>query len=472
MTTILPAERSPLDILGRDVGAALQSVLPGAVQQGYNRGQLQNSLDAIKNIAKDPNASPLDVTLAAMKAGAGIPGSERYLAQLIPFLSKQAEAARGQNITYPGENPSIQPKDQGIPQQQSLPGFLQQPGQQQQQQQNQFFPTNIGPQGGPGQVPQAATSGVKQPLLSQAERIAESKKLAKQLTDNNIPTTPREALQMVDKAEDDKRLRNAEIDAELAQRVEGQQTYGTKAVDYLRKAFPKESDFITPEMEAIFAKKGEEASRSGDSEAEIDRYLANEAKNFRNAVVNVENSISAPRLLDHIGKAFNKNFKNFNEAASDIRQHLEPLLKEGLFDTARNLLSKHGYGPEEREAIIHPLSVQSESILNQLPSVKGFSVFRDRASHINPQNVKDALMQMRQADPNFSLLLARKGFEDKGYDWRDFKNAFDQLINETKNLENNPFPLTDDQKIQSGMLDTPPLSFLENILKGLDLGGR
>ena len=475
--TILPSSRTPWDLIGAQIGQNVQQVLPGAVQQGYNRGQLQNSLDAIKSISKDPNASQLDITLAAIKAGAGIPGSERYLAQLIPLLSKQAEAAKTQNIQYPGEDPTIQPQAQGISTQgQQPPGFMQSPGQPQQDQQNAFFPTNIGPQGGPGQVPQAATSGTKQPLLSTSERIAESKKLSKQLTDNGILTTPREALEMVDKNEDDKKLRNAEIDTELDQRITGQKTYGTKAVNYLRNAFPKpkegEPSFITDEMEAIFAKKGEEASTTGKSEAEIDRYLANEAKNFRNAVVNVEKSISAPRLLDHIGKAFNNNFKDFNEAASDIRGHLEPLLKEGLFDTARNLLSKHGYGPEEIEAIIHPLSVQSDSILNQLPSVKGFSGFRDRASHINPQNVKDALLQMRKADPNFSLLLARKGFEDKGYDWRDFKNAFNQLINETKDLEINPFPLTDDQKIQSGMLDTPPLSTLETILKGLDLGGR
>jgi hypothetical protein len=59
MVSILPSGRSPFDILGQDVGRALQGVLPQAVQQGYQRGQ---GLSAIDQLQSDLAASGGDIS--------------------------------------------------------------------------------------------------------------------------------------------------------------------------------------------------------------------------------------------------------------------------------------------------------------------------------------------------------------------------------------------------------------------------
>lgn len=38
---ILPAERSPWDVISKAIGQQISQNLPGAVQQGYNRGVMQ-----------------------------------------------------------------------------------------------------------------------------------------------------------------------------------------------------------------------------------------------------------------------------------------------------------------------------------------------------------------------------------------------------------------------------------------------
>ena len=67
---------------------------------------------------------------------------------------------------------------------------------------------------------------------------------------------------------------------------------------------------------------------------------------------------------------------------------------------------------------------------------------------------------------NFSVVLARKIFEDKKYDSRIFKDALNELE------QDEGFKLEPDQEKQRGNLDTPPLNRLEKILHGLGLQGR
>ena len=474
--SILPSARTPWDVIGEKTGAALQDVLPGAIQQAQNRTMLQNSLDEIKKIASNPNSSPLDIQLAAMKAGAGIPGSEKYLGQLIPELVRFAEARRSQNTPQAGEvgtkagMPRMHEPVEGMPQRPQLPGFLGQ-----QQDTSQFFPTNVGVQGGPGNVPQAATTGVKSPLRTPKEMTQDAKTLASERTKSGIPTTPKEALEDIKADEEVKKLHNKAVDEELSQRREGQKTYGERAVSELRKVFPKDKP-PTSEQETIFEKIGEEASKRGESEADINRYLAKEAIKFRNAMVNVEKDLSAPRLQNLIGRAINGTYKDFEKAGADLRSNLQPILDLGLYETARGLLEQKGYGPEEREMIINPLSEREKTIINQLPSAKpitkmtkmpgvpGIGQVSERQP-IDLQNVKSALIDLKKVDPNFSLVLARKAFEDRGYDWRSFKDALNEL-------ESEGFKLEDDQRDQRGILDTPPLNKLEQILQGLNLIGR
>ena len=231
-------------------------------------------------------------------------------------------------------------------------------------------------------------------------------------------------------------------------------------------------------MDAIFQKKGEQAGAQIKSEADINKYLAIEAKNFKNTITNVKRDMSAPRSLNRYQRKMLGTQKNFEQAANDLRVKLKPLLDLGLYDTARNLLTDLGYYPEERENIINPLSEHEKTLMNKVPKATKISRPEELGGpqvpsffipyEYNPnekENIKSGLQDLMKANPNFDLVLARKAFEDKGYDWRIFKDSLNEL-------ESQGFKLTDDQETQRAYLDSPPLDTLGKILHGLGIVGR
>ncbi len=463
MVSILPSERTPFDVIGKDVGQALQSVLPQAMAQ---RAQRERGLQAINQAEKDiaaANGDPFKIALSMSKVAAENPNLERAIAPMYETALRQAQVKNAQKVSLPGQE---SPRERGpvdqAPERPQFPSFANLP-------QNQNFPTNIGPKGETGNIPQAATTGKAIPLLTPSEKRIAAQKLSKEYSEAGIPTTPIEALKIVNEAEEDKKLHNQGVEEERQQRVIGQQEYGQKAVDQLKKAFPES----TPEMEAIFKQKGEIAASQSKSEAEIDKYLATEAKIFKNTISNVESDITAPRLQNKLQREFLGTEKDFNRAAQDLRVKLKPILDLGLYDTARLLLDKQGYYPEERETIINPFSDRMNTLMNKVPSAPKegpkvgtgrFGVTYEKPK-VDLENIKTGLVDLKKADPNFSLVLARKHFEDKNYGWREFKDALNEL-------EQEGFELEDDQKNQRSLLDSPPLNTLEKILHDLHLIGR
>lgn len=457
MVSILPGE-SNWEKIGQAIGQNLGQSLPGATQQGFNRGQLQNSLASIRDAATKPNSSPLDITLAALQAGAGIPGSERYLGQIIPMLQSLASANAQQKTPYgtSGEEERDRTPVQ-VSQRPESPEFL---GRSNEERSN--FPSNRLANVGPGQVPQEATTGVKIPLLTPEQKRDRAVKLARERTAAGIPTKPQEALEEINAEQADVRLHNQSVDQELAQRRKGQQDFGQKALARLEEVYPGAS----PQLKAIFQKKGEDASLRGDSDAEIEEYLANEAKKIGNSIFNAKKSLSAPRLLQNLGRTFNGTYRDFSEAGADVKKHLQPLLDLGLYDEARNILKNDlGYAPEEREIILNPLSDRATSVFAQIPAAPKARKTLGLPTGNDTKAIKEGLLELKKVQPNFSPVLARKSFEDLNYDWKDFANAWNELLQEG-------FQLEDDQRNQQALLDTPPLSRLEKVLEGLNLIGR
>lgn len=486
MVSILPPRRGPVNAIA-DAMSQFSRNLPNLMEQRYQQGQLREKLGEIGALAKTPGIKPMDIALKAMEAGAGIPGSERYLAQIIPMLTKFAESEAGRNVQYPVEEGRISRKGYQEPQQfgqpqvrtrepseaiakgQRLPGFMGQ----EQLQELPNYPTNIPPSGFPGNLPQEATTGVKQPLLSRSEKMQQAKQLNAEKAKNGIHEPLSESLAEINAAEEDKKELNQIVEDERKARVESQKTYGKKASDYLLGVLPN----ATPEQQAVFAKLGEQVAGEGKSEAEKDLFLSKEATNFANVIDTVKKDLSAPRLYNMFQRKFQGTHKDFEQAASDLRSKLQPILKYGLYDTARDLLKALKYYPEERETIINPMSERQKIMMNQVPEAKrekkqvplGFTPGLQQEYTYSPgqlNNVKDGLKLLQKADPNFSLVLGRKAFEDKGYNWRMYRDALNDL------MQNENFELSGDQKLQQTYLDTPPLTALEKVLHGLNLQGR
>jgi hypothetical protein len=152
------------------------------------------------------------------------------------------------------------------------------------------------------------------------------------------------------------------------------------------------------------------------------------------------------------------------------------LLNEGLYDTARNLLSELGYHPEERESIIASLGEGPKKALAEMPKIevkkepsfkKGYLTV-DEVPLTGAQQaiIKNNMTKAFKGDRDLNLVLLRKAYEDKGVDWRSFKDTLNEMI-----LDGD-VELNDDQFNHLDLMDTPPLNNLDKILHGLNLIGR
>lgn len=455
MVSILPNDaRSGLDVLTKHVGRGIENALP-QVYENQKREMGLNAINQLKS-ALNPqnNQNPGDVLSELARAISLNPSLER--SGIAEHIMKLAQANASHKTPLPNardrsEIPQIQSRQPG-------PNFLDQPGQE-----NKFFPNNIGPQGGPGNVPQEATSGQKVPIKTPQQLAKEAPEYAKQLTANNEPTTTRQAYEMLKAQNDDARMHNESIDKELQQRVAGQSEYGKRGMEYLQKHHENAS----PELETIFQRKGEEASREGKSEADINRYLDKEAQRIGNVIKNITSKPTANRSYNKLGRALNGTYRNFDEAAEDIRKDIKPLIDEGLYDFSRKLVQDLGYYPEEREIILNQLTPGVQSAFNSLNKIGDIKAGNWQIRpNVDLEPLKSAIQQAQKADPNFSQILGRKMSEDKGYSWENYKNALNELE------DSGEFKLSGDQATHRGELDNPPMTFLSGILHDLGFTGR
>lgn len=104
MVTIGPQKYN----VGTQIGQSLGQGLQQGMNQGFQRGMLQKALGKVREASEPkvgPNgekiaSDPIDMMLAVMEAGAGIPGSERYLSTLLPALLART---RTKNLYGEGE---------------------------------------------------------------------------------------------------------------------------------------------------------------------------------------------------------------------------------------------------------------------------------------------------------------------------------------------------------------------------------
>ncbi len=461
MVSILPSDRSGLDVLGRELGAGMTRAMPQMYEnQKFQRGM--SAIDKLQESLKPQDGKRVDqseVLANLARVQAQLPGFER--SPYMEYVMKQAAAEAMKDAPRAGEEkPIVRDKS-------DLPQISQRPQ-----------PPEFGPQGkgqpnhqaggmptGKGNVPQAATTGKKTPIPDPREKVQMIRKLNEEQRAAGRNVSMDDTAKEVDAYIDDLKENNRIVDAELKQRVEGQKEYGARASQALKQVYEKPS----PELDAYFQKKGEIASENGESEADINAHLAKEARILGNAMANITNSPTAVRSYNKLGRALNGTYRSFDEAAEDLRRHGQPLLDAGLYDLFRKEVTNLGYYPEEREIVVNPLSMGAQSSFNGLPKIRDINPSAISVNSLLPppdlSPLKEAIVKAKGADKNFSLVLGRKIAEDKGYDWSNYKNALNEL-------EKEGFELTPDQRDHRGELDRPPTNFLTGFLNDLGFTGR
>ena len=116
MVSVLPNQRTPFDILGPQIGQALQQVLPGAVQQGYQRQMGLSALDEAQKAIETSGGDPYKIALAFARAGVQNPSLERALG---PLTQTAMQMGRAQNIYGGGAGGQPNQPVQGQPNQAS-----------------------------------------------------------------------------------------------------------------------------------------------------------------------------------------------------------------------------------------------------------------------------------------------------------------------------------------------------------------
>jgi hypothetical protein len=83
MTTILPAETSPWQVIDKAIGNQISQNLPGAVEKGYERAQIQQGLGQLSQT--NPELKPI---LDLMSSVAGTRQGAQYAEALMPEITK------------------------------------------------------------------------------------------------------------------------------------------------------------------------------------------------------------------------------------------------------------------------------------------------------------------------------------------------------------------------------------------------
>lgn len=252
-----------------------------------------------------------------------------------------------------------------------------------------------------------------------------------------------------------------------------QNRYGSLAEEALQKIMPGASD----ETKSIISSKIQNLSNEGYDEAHIKKQAAREAQKIANQHSAIVKSLPPPdRFFTKVGNLITGKGRNSEAVRNSVKLKIKPLLDEGQFDTARRLMQKAGYAPEERETIISDLSEPSQKVISQFEPVKrsAYNKLKNRAMDEGPARLdeqdlfrfRDSLKDLFTKDPSTNIILARKEYEDKGVNWKDFADILQDLE------INNEIQLNDDQQNYRNVIDEPPLGRLQRALHAFGLAGR
>ena len=381
----------------QSTGERLSQGLSRGLEMGsqivQQRQQKQKEMEAYKKMGIDPSIANLP---------------DQFKQQFVREAIANKNANNSENVDYNNTNQQVQQQprenindfmNENKFQRQELPEFRGQNRQPQQGlQSNRETEETINDE---GNLLNPSRKGGRIKVLSFDEVMKEGKRIAKEQTANNQPTSVLEGVQIAENLNNMRKNANIELENEVAQKISQQEAYGNKGVDKLTNVFPDAND----EEKALFKRKGEEYASKNKSEAEIDKLLSKDARMFKNTLNSIKNGVGPRRLWSNL----EGNTRDAEKTRNDINIKLQPLLKEGLYDTARSLLAKNGFYKEEIENIITKLNEGTLKTLAQFnkidrPSKSTSLGIYDELSDEQKQMAKNNMLEVFKNDPSTNLM--------------------------------------------------------------------
>lgn len=434
MTTILPSERSSLDVILNQIGSGLSQTLPQAALQRSNRDALQKSLDEIKNLGNNPNATALDTLTSMMKAGAGIPGSERYMAQLYPLVMQQMQAKMSpkgagnddSNIFNGyGKDSNIKYNASGN-RESNLPIPLPEPS---------FQPYENELEGielGRGPIPKTYTP-------EQYQEVDQRYKSA------GLDSTPAiQQMQIQDEA-----ARN-----QLNDQIKAAETVGN--INNLR----------AQQQARVRTKLREHLPELNEADFAIAERISQrpEFRNIKNDNLRAEKVRQEYNLYQSAVDSFNKNSERpayddseYNRQMENLGKYAHILVRNGQRDLADQILSNNNWGPVEKSKILNPLNESTVKAFEKSPkipqlddlitvlsddprfdkqaekAIKQRNAIVDKYEDVIINNFKTGFYDpSSNVIPGSSPLQMRDEFIKNNGDWRDFERIFNNAVTKGK----------------------------------------
>lgn len=410
MVTIGPPKYN----VGTQIGQSLGQGLQQGMTQGVQRGLLQQALGKARDLSQQKGAKPIDLMLGLMEAGAGIPGSERYLSTLLPILlnAQRAEGLYGQE-------------------------------------------GSAGAMGGAGGAPVEGQQAFQTP----ADASEKARKFTEGETPQGYLALPMTPEQQQDYAKNYALALNdpAAFQTGLS---EAQNLNATRIA--ARQSIANEADAvgIRPDEKQRFMQYATEVQDTNDP-TKILRYARDKTlqlRNFKEALQKVD----VPGAYQKLGgpaqhfvpgmtlyKALTSKGEPRRKALEGYGELVRNIVNEGEEPFARETLANKGISPGEIEELIHPLSKQTAQNIEKLP----------RGNQLNPKARQDSLVNFFKGNVNndTSLTVLRNYLvEDKNYSWEEVRDA-------VKSAFPNAEKLTKYQSAELPNIAKPPIQSLSQI---------
>ncbi len=416
----VPAKVNIGSQIGQTLGQGLQSGMGQAMQTQYQRGLLQKALGDVKSQFAQ-GGKPLDLMFGLMQAGAGIPGSEKYLATLLPALlgSTQAQAIFGGE----GQEPGMTPEQRAA---QSLGADVET---------GQPITSAVTPIPGekgigltPGGQPKEA--GFLPPIQTPAQMTAFANKYAITQMD---PSKFKEGYGIA--------LAQNEQALAARQRL-------TEEAMQTGKVDPKDAP-IYRQIAQKYANL-----RNPD---EITTSATRDYSIYKNAANKLDNAIYpglargiAEKATSLTSMMMGKESGVRDKALQKIHPAVRDLVNMGFEDVARRKLAEAHLSPTEIEEAIFPFSQE------QLNKIKSFPQAEKMPAPVRKEKLSNFFVN--NVTPETSLLALRQRlWDDKGYDWQEIGPAIRDAM--SKGLQ-----LTRQQQAEIATLESnPPLQSLSSI---------
>ena len=279
---------------------------------------------------------------------------------------------------------------------------------------------------------------------------------------------------------------NAHVELDKEKKEATEKEYGNLGRAHIAALFPADNPAL-PELQEMFARKGEQFAREGLTPAEVTSKLAEASTQYKNELATIRNLPGPERLFGKIGNTLLGKSRKPEDVRNTIKTAIAPLLQQGLNDTARAEISSLGYAPEEVESLITDLGEGSKKTLSQMPKISKSLLKEDNRSFAQKnidymngnreyetpeyspeqrEQISNYMVDAFQNDPTANLILLRKAFEEKDVDWDTFKSILDE------NIHSGKIKLWPDQLKMTQKLDEPPLDNLGKILNKMNLLGK